>query len=128
VARNDDEGRAAEFWRRMRAAFQDAGGSIADAYGELRGSIHQWHVTKVCVTLVKKTTGSDGSPTEAWEELYGTSPLSATFQSAVEDLLGDSIMEFGEAILQFSHGMPDVLLLTRRFLPGEEAELDRLVA
>lgn len=128
MASKEDRGRAGEFWPGMGAALQEAGFALSAACGELKATIHQGRVTKVHLGLEKKTTtDSDDSPPEAWAPIYGTNSLSASFQTYVEALLADTAVRFGEVTVQFSNGSPNVLLITRRFLPGEHDQLDQML-
>ena len=127
MASNEDRGRAGEFWPGIGAVLQDAGLAPSAACGELKATIHQGRVTKVHLGLVKKTTDSDGSPPGDWGPIYGTTRLSASFQTCVDALLAGSVLRFGEITVQFSNGSPTVLMVTGRFLPGEDDQLDEML-
>ena len=127
MGRNDDQGRAGDFWPGIGAALQDAGLASSAACGQLKATIHQGRVTKVHLGLVKKTTDSDDSLPEASWPIYGTDRLSASFQNCVDSLLADGVLRFGEVTVQFSNGSPTVLLITARVLPGEDEQLNEML-
>ena len=127
MGRNDDQGRAGDFWPGIGAALEDAGLASSAACGQLKATIHQGRVTKVHLGLVKKTTAGDDSFPEASWSIYRTDSLSASFQTCVDCLLAESVLRFGEITVQFSHGSPTVLLITARVLPGEDEQLDEIL-
>jgi hypothetical protein len=115
--------RAGDFRAQIEALLAADGPALAGGTGKIVGTVHLGRVTKVHLGLSSKSDASVVDLPELSRPLYGRHGILASFTDALEKLVSGSHLRFGEVAVYFVNGVVTNVMVTARFLPGEDDEM-----